>query len=281
MPPTWRELLADAAVRLGSHGDARRIVEEVSGWEGAELVLHLDDGSTPLTQARWSQLVERRAGGEPLQYVLGRWGFRELDLFIDRRVLIPRPETEEVVSVALEALDAMGPGARVAVDLGTGSGAIALSLAVERRGLAVWGVERSERALEVSRANLAGIGAAATRVRLVQGDWFEGLPGDLKGAVDLVVANPPYVGASEVLPEEVRAWEPSDALVAGPTGLESIEVIVASASQWLRPEGALVIEIGETQGDAAAALAVAAGFVHVEVRPDVNGRPRALLARSG
>jgi release factor glutamine methyltransferase len=281
MPPTWRELLADAAVRLGSHGDARRIVEEVSGWEGAELVLHLDDGSTPLTQARWSQLVERRAGGEPLQYVLGRWGFRELDLFVDRRVLIPRPETEEVVSVALEALDAMGPGARVAVDLGTGSGAIALSLAVERRGLAVWGVERSERALEVSRANLAGIGAAATRVRLVQGDWFEGLPGDLKGAVDLVVANPPYVGASEVLPEEVRAWEPSDALVAGPTGLESIEVIVASAPQWLRPEGALVIEIGETQGDAVAALAGAAGFVHVEVRPDVNGRPRALLARSG
>jgi release factor glutamine methyltransferase len=281
MPPTWRELLADAAVRLGSHGDARRIVEEVSGWEGAELVLHLDDGSTPLTQARWSQLVERRAGGEPLQYVLGRWGFRELDLFVDRRVLIPRPETEEVVSVALEALDAMGPGARVAVDLGTGSGAIALSLAVERRGLAVWGVERSERALEVSRANLAGIGAAATRVRLVQGDWFEGLPGDLKGAVDLVVANPPYVGASEVLPEEVRAWEPSDALVAGPTGLESIEVIVASAPQWLRPEGALVIEIGETQGDAVAALAVAAGFAHIEVRPDVNGRPRALLARSG
>jgi release factor glutamine methyltransferase len=276
--PTLRALLDDATRRLGDHADARRIVEEVSGWEGADLVLHLSDASTPLIHARWSRLVERRTAGEPLQYVLGRWGFRNLDLLVDRRVLIPRPETEQVVSVALEALDAMGAGARTVVDLGTGSGAIALSIACERIGVNVWATDRSAAALEVARANLAGAGRAATRVRMAEGDWFDALPDELAGAVDLVVTNPPYVATGEALPDEVARWEPHDALRAGSTGLDAIAAIVRDAPHWLRPGGALVIEIGETQGDAASALAIAAGFTGVEVRPDLAGRPRAVVA---
>src|SRR5882672_5063706 len=96
-PPTWRALLAEAAVEVGDDTDARRIVEEASGYDGAALVLHLDDPCTTLGHAHWARMVERRVAGEPLQYVLGRWGFRTLDLLVDRRVLIPRPETEVVV----------------------------------------------------------------------------------------------------------------------------------------------------------------------------------------
>lgn len=276
----WRELLASAAARLSSPLEARRIAEEVTGWGGAELMLHLDDASTALTYARFAALVGRREAGEPLQYVLGRWGFRSLDLMVDRRVLIPRPETEMVVSVALEVLDRIGSGAPTAVDLGTGSGAIALSLAVERTDLEVWAVERSVDAIEVVTANLAGIGRAATRVRVVQGDWFAGLPSELRGRVDLVVANPPYVADGEVLPEDVSAWEPVEALRSGPTGLEAIGSIVRSAPDWLRTAGAAVVEIGDTQGDAVTSLARAAGFVDVEVRADLAGRPRVLLART-
>jgi release factor glutamine methyltransferase len=247
--------------------------------EGADLVLHLGDTTTALVHARWSRLVERRAAGEPLQYVLGRWGFRSLDLLVDRRVLIPRAETEQVVGVALEALDAMGADGRTVVDLGTGCGAIALSIACERPGVNVWATDRSTAALDVARANLAGVGRAAARVRVVEGDWFDALPHELAGATDLVVANPPYVATGDALPDEVVRWEPSEALFAGSTGLDAIEVIVRDSPRWLRPGGALVLEIGESQGQAASALAITAGFMGVEVRPDLAGRPRALLAR--
>jgi len=280
--PTWRALLDDATSRLRDHVDARRIVEEVTGWSPAELVLHLDDESTALTHARWSTMVERRVAGEPLQYVLGSWGFRSVDLLVDRRVLIPRPETEHVVTIALDALDAMGRVAvgehRTAVDLGTGSGAIAISLAVERPKVDVWATDRSADALAVARANLAGAGRPAARVRLLEGDWYEALPSELAGTVDLIVANPPYIGAAEALPDEVRSWEPAEALVSGPTGLEAIEVIVAGARRWLRPGGALVVEIGAGQAADARRLAEAAGFAAVDVRPDPAGRPRALRA---
>ena len=280
--PSLRALLDEATQRLGDHVDARWIVEEVSGWEGADLILHLDDAATPLIHARWSTLVERRAAGEPLQYVLGRWGFRDLDLLVDRRVLIPRPETEQVVSVALEVLDAMGAtgdGSRTVVDLGTGSGAIALSVARERPRVSVWATDRSAAALDVARANMAGAGRAAARVRMVEGDWFDALPDDLAGAIDLVVANPPYVATGDALPDDVAHWEPRDALLAGPTGLDAITVIARDAPRWLRPGGALVIEIGETHGAAASELAIAAGFTEVVVRPDLAGRPRVLVAR--
>jgi release factor glutamine methyltransferase len=277
--PTWRALLAAATDRLGDGADARRIVEEASGWEGADLILNLDEPSETLTHARWSAMVERRAGGEPLQYVLGRWGFRSLDLFVDERVLIPRPETEEVVTHALAELDRLG--GKVVVDLGTGSGAIALAVAVERKGVDVWAVDASGAAIEVARANLAGIGRAASRVRLATGSWFSPLPEALRGEVDVVVSNPPYIAADEPLPAEVIEWEPVDALVAGPSGLESIGEVVRDAAAWLRRPGALEVEIGATQSEPARSLARDAGFGDVEVRADAAGRDRVLVARIG
>ncbi len=225
-------------------------------------------------------MVDRRRRGEPLQYVLGVWSFRRLELVVDRRVLIPRPETEMVVEVALDELRRLGVERPVAVDLGTGSGAIALSVALEVPGARVWGTDRSEDALAVARANLSGMGArAATRVRLAAGDWFDALPVDLRGGLDMVVANPPYVGQGEPLPAEVADWEPEGALVAGPTGLEAVAEILVQAPAWLRRPGVAVIEIAPHQADRAVALATDAGFRTADVRPDLAGRPRALVAR--
>ena len=257
--------------------DARRIVERASGNEGVEYHMRLDERATARGVAFFDRMVARRTEGEPLQYVVGRWGFRRLDLFVDRRVLIPRPETETVVEVALAEANSLG--AATAVDLGTGSGAIALSLAVEIVGLQVWGTDASADALAVARANTAGLGRPGSRVRLAEGSWFDALPVELRGAVDLLVSNPPYVGEGEELPAEVADWEPGPALVAGPTGLEAIEVIVARAPAWLRRPGALVVELAPHQAEAAVGLARAAGFDDVEVRPDLLGRARVLVAR--
>lgn len=278
---TWRHLLVEARGRLGPGEDARRIVERASGFEGAQYHLHLDDAVTVRPAAHFEQMVVRRAAGEPLQYVLGAWGFRTLDLYVDSRVLIPRPETETVVEVALAELLRLGAAAPLAVDLGTGSGAIALSLAREVPGLEVWGVDRSADALAVARANLAGLGRAGAAVRLVEGSWFGPLPSILRGRVALVVANPPYVAAGEVddLPPEVAHWEPMSALVAGPTGLEQIAAIVEEAPAWLARPGALVVEIAPHQRAAATGLALAAGFEAVDVRADLAGRARVLVGR--
>jgi release factor glutamine methyltransferase len=227
-------------------------------------------------------LIERRAAGEPLQYVLGRWGFRTLDLMVDRRVLIPRPETEQVVEVALSEWRAAGAHADpVLVDLGTGSGAIALSLAVET-GAAVWATDVSHDALAVARANLAGLGGlAAPRVRMVQGSWWAALPPALRGRVSMAVSNPPYVPTTAMasLPSEVAGWEPAAALDGGPDGLDAIRGIVAGAGEWLDPMGILVLEIGEDQAGPAREEALAAGFDRVDVRPDLAGRPRVMVAR--
>lgn len=283
----WRDLLAGAASTLRAAGlanaavDARRIVEEASGHEGAELQLRLADPATERGVADLDSMVARRLSGEPLQYVLGRWGFRTLDLMVDRRVLIPRPETEEVAGHALDALDrAVGGGASpVAVDMGSGSGAIGLSVAAERPGTDVWCVDASPGAVAVTRANLAGLGIAGGRVSVVEGSWFGPLPDEIRGQVGLIVSNPPYVSEADPLPPEVAAWEPLYALVPGPTGLEAVERIVAEAPDWLAPTGELVVEIGATQGPVALDLARRAGFTDVELRADLSGRDRALLAR--
>lgn len=286
----WRVFLAEAEQRLATAGlpspgvDARRIVERASGTHGADLILALDAPATERAVGFFDAMLARREAGEPLQYVLGAWGFRELDLFVDRRVLIPRPETEEVVEQALRELDAVArahPGATpTVVDLGTGSGAIALSVAVERDGVEVWAVERSPDAVAVARANLAGIGRAATRVRIVEGSWFEPLPDDLRGRCSLVVSNPPYVAPDDPLPAEVADWEPHDALVPGPTGFEAIDHIVHASVDWLVSGGALVVELAPDQGEDAVAAAWDAGFERAETRPDLTGRTRMLVART-
>lgn len=273
---TWASLRAEAAERLrrtpslSPDADARWLVERAAA-----------DPDGPVTEraiAYFDQMLARREAGEPLQYVLGSWAFRTLDLLVDRRVLIPRPETEVVVGAAIDELKALG--GRVAVDLGTGCGAIALSLAVEVPSAEVWAVDRSAAALEVARANLAGIGRPARRVRLAEGDWFAALPAELRGTVDLVVANPPYVAVGDPLPSEVADWEPTEALFAGEDGLDEIRRIVAEAPSWLARPGVLVVECAPDQARVVAELALAAGFDGASVRHDYTGRERFVICRT-
>ena len=273
---TWREVYEAAAARLGSKHDARRIVERA----GAEYPLGLDD-PVPVRAVPFAEgMIERRAAGEPLQYVIERWGFRQLDLLVDKRVLIPRPETEVVVEVALREARRLGLEGLVAVDLGTGSGAIALSLALELPGVEVWGTDVSADALAVARANLAGIGTlAATRVRLVQGSWFTALPAEDRGRFGLIVSNPPYVATTDDLPAEVADWEPTAALISGPTGMEALLQLVGEAPAWLRRPGTLVLECAPHQADVLAGQAVDAGATEVDVELDLAGRQRCVAAR--
>jgi release factor glutamine methyltransferase len=296
---SWSELRAGAEARLAAAGveqpavEARWLLEEVSGLDPSEQVAEGAARASLRAGAALDALVARRVAGEPLQYVLGAWGFCGLDLLVDRRVLIPRPETEIVAQVAIEEVERLGErvgradpwaGAvtRYAVaDLGTGSGALALALASALPDAEVWAVDASEPALAVARANVAGVGTPGARVRIGHGSWFDALPTELRGALRLVVSNPPYVAEHEVadLPDVVARWEPRDALVSGPTGLEALAAIVAAAPEWLEPRGTLVLELAPHQAGAVRDLAVQAGFAEVVVVNDLTGRDRVLVAR--
>jgi release factor glutamine methyltransferase len=281
---TWRHLRQVAIDELEACGgivdvrqEVRWIIERASGLSPAEQTAALDAPADDRHAASFEAMVARRAAGEPLQYVLGRWGFRTLDLFVDRRALIPRPETEVVAGLAIDALP---EGPCRAVDLGTGTGAIALSIAAERwPDVEVWATDASPDALAVARANAAGLGRRAAAVRLLEGDWFAALPDELEGSFDVVVANPPYVPDGALVARQVRDHEPLVALFGGPDGLDHVRRVVADAPRWLRPGGTLVVEIGDDQGDAVRELAVAAGFAAVAIEPDLTGRDRALVAR--
>lgn len=276
---SWAELRDETVARLviagvdGAEREATWIVERAAG-DPYRLVA--EQPVTLRSHHHWRLMVERREIGEPLQYVLERWPFRELELFVDTRVLIPRPETEVVAGSAIEQHARVGGAV---VDLGTGSGAIALSVAVERPGTEVYGVDASAEALAVARANLAGLGRAARSVRLLEGSWYGPLPDELRGAVGVVVSNPPYVRDDEALPPVVADWEPPSALRAGTDGLDDIRIIVAGAVDWLCPGGALVVEHAPDQAAAIRDLAGAAGFDHVTTGADLTGRDRYLLAR--
>jgi release factor glutamine methyltransferase len=273
---TWRELQAEVAALLPDH-EARWLVEEVSGLDPSRWSEPARHGAP----ARLRAMVERRTGGEPLQYVLGRWSFRGLDLRVDPRVLIPRPETEVVAGVALaEARRRAGPC--VVADLGTGSGALALTLAAEIADAEVWATDVSADALAVARANLAAVGpGTAARVHLAGGMWYEALPAGVRGRLRVIVSNPPYVTEAEFagLPPEVRDHEPFGALVAGPTGRESLEHLVAGGLAWLEPGGSLVLELAPDQAGPLRATAEAAGYADVAVQRDLAGRDRVLVAR--
>ena len=276
---TWRQLLTETTEALGDASEARWICQEASGSEGADWALGLDRPASARAVGLLDAMVARRRQGEPLQYVLGHWGFRGLDLLVDRRVLIPRPETEHVVDVALAvARDRQGP--LTIADLGTGSGAIALALAAELfpRPVAIWATDESEEVLAVARANLAGIGRAAVTVRMIAGPWYGALPMELEGMMDLVVSNPPYIAETEPLDDTVRQWEPAAALFAGADGLDALRTVIDGAPTWLRPGGALVCEIGASHGAAVTALADAACLVDVRIEPDLAGRDRVLVA---
>lgn len=234
------------------------------------------------------EMVGRRRRGEPLQYVCGSWGFRRLDLMVDPRVLIPRPETEVLVEAALEELVRLRGGrpeseALVVVDLGTGSGAIALALADEAPGVAgeveVWATDSSAEALQVASANLAGLaGSAAPRVRLREGEWWSALPEELAGRVDLVVSNPPYVAEGDEMDAEVAGWEPAGALWSGPSGLEATGAILSEAARWLAPDAGLVLELATARAEETLEMVRGHGW-EATVRDDLTGRARLVVGR--
>lgn len=287
---TWRELVAQASAGMAELGlpeaevAARWMGQQATGADGADWHDQLDEPANERQLARFDRMVERRCAGEPLQYVLGSWGFRSLDLMVDARVLIPRPETEIVAQHALDELARLRTTdpATVVVDLGTGSGAIGLAVATEHPGVEVWLTDASDDALQVARANLAGLGRHASAVRIAAGDWFEALPDDLAGRIGLVVSNPPYVADAGELEDQVRDWEPMSALLAdshdGVGGTADLVHLIDGAPRWLRPDGALVLEMAPDQVTPMAALA-RGRFDHVEVVVDLAGRDRAIVAR--
>lgn len=248
--------------------EAERLLAAATGRSRRELT-----PQAVISEAEWlrfRQLCARRLGGDPLQYLEGSAPFGPLELLVDSRVLVPRPETEQLAEIAV----AVAPRPAVVVDLGTGSGALALYLKHRHPGARVLAVDISPGALEVARRNGQRLGLA---VEWLEGDLFDPLPGELRGGVSLVVSNPPYVAEAEwaELPEDVRR-EPREALVAGPRGTEVLGRIAAEVAEWLAPEGVVVCEIGETQGKEAVAHFHRAGL-RPEVRRDLTGRDRFLL----
>lgn len=285
---TWRELLAETEARLETSGaadnpglEARWIVEEVTGTFGAEFVEALDGLATTRGVAKLDVLVGRRTVGEPIQYVLGHWSFRTIDLLVDQRVLIPRPETEVVAGLAVDEVDRLRPhGAATVVDLGTGSGAIGLAIATERPLSRVLLTDSSADALAVARANLVGLGTAARGVEIAAGSWFDAVPDRYLGECDVIVSNPPYIGTEEVLPESVQNWEPQSALRSADDGLSDLAYIVERAVAWLRPRGALVLEMAQRQTEPIAELGRAHGYSPT-IHRDLAGVDRAVVLRRG
>jgi release factor glutamine methyltransferase len=266
-----REALSSASDALAAAGapqarlDAEVLLAEATGEERARLLADPDAG-VAADVARWfGEMVRRRLRREPVAYILGRRGFRHIELEVDRRVLIPRPETELLVDLALE----LGPG-RV-LDVGTGSGALALAIASELVECEAIATDTSAAALEVARANANRLGLA-DRVEFIQGT----LPPSRPGGFDLAVANLPYVGEAEWgdLEPEVTEWEPREALLAGPDGLDVMRVAIPALA-GIAP--VLALEVGAGQASSVGAMLAGAGFVEVETRPDLAGIPRIVI----
>ena len=256
--------------------DAPRLTAEILlahalGCDRVRLYLDFDKPLGEPELAAYRELVRRRAAGEPTAWLTGRRAFLGHDFRVDARVLVPRPETELVAEAAIAAL----PGDGAALDLCTGSGCIAVSLALARPGARVVATDVSPDALDVVRENAEALGA---KVELLQGDLYAPLaPGD---HFDVVVANPPYVPTAEIagLSREVRR-EPRLALDGGADGLDVLRRVVAGAPARLRPGGALVVEMHETHAGPLPALCREAGFATAEVHADLAGLPRWVVAR--
>ncbi len=251
--------------------DAEVLLAEATGFERAALIADPGAGMSPAASRSFGEMVRRRLRREPVAYIVGRKGFRRIELAVDRRVLIPRPETELLVEVALERAPA------TLLDLGTGSGAIALAIADELPGCAVTAVDTSSAALEVARANAERLGLAG-RVEFLAGSLPEGR------SFDLVLANLPYVAERDwpSLQPELTQWEPREALLAGPDGLDAYRALLGRCGSPLgriavQRTAALAVEIGEGQAPAAAELMRGAGFGSVEARRDLAGIERVVI----
>jgi release factor glutamine methyltransferase len=280
--PVVGEALAVGRARLGAAGiaaadlEARVLLERAADIDRAALLARLREPLDTCAVERYQRLLERRSRRVPLAYLTGEREFWSLRLAVDARVLVPRPETETLVEAALARL---GPAARVA-DVGTGSGAVAIALAVERPGAAVWAVDRCAAALAAARANAAAHGVAA-RIVFLEGDLASPLE-PLGASLDAVVANLPYIPSGEIalLQPEVRDHEPRIALDGGPDGLALISRLVAQTPRVVQGGGWLLLEVGAGQAPAVSALVRAtAAFASVETLGDLAGIGRVVAAR--
>jgi len=279
---TVLEIIKRTTEFLQKHGiesprlNAELLVGHSLGLKRMQLYLQFERPLAEAELAKIRPLVKRRSEREPLQYIVGTTEFSGLTLKVDRRALIPRPETELLVEMAKE-LCAATPPARV-LDLGTGTGAIALALAKHFAAAAVTAVDVSSDAIALAGENAATLGLAE-RVRLRQSDWFAALPGGEK--FDLIVANPPYLSDAETkeTAPEVQKFEPWNALSAGPDGAEALRAIIAAAPAWLEAGGRLLLETGIAQHAQLLEAAKAAGFSSVESRRDLTGRDRFVIAQ--
>jgi release factor glutamine methyltransferase len=276
---TVRDALAAAVDALEAAGcdtarlDAEVLLAHATGWDRARIAAE-PEARLPVGASReFGAMVRRRVRREPVAYILGRKGFRRIEVLVDRRVLIPRPETELLVEVALE----LGPP--YVLDVGTGSGAIALAVADEVPSSRVVATDTSFDAVRVAQSNAERLGLAERVDVVLRG--VDSLGGTGGGPCDLLLANLPYVseGEWEGLEPEIREHEPRDALVAGPTGLEVIEALVAELASMKTRPAAVALEIGAGQGEAVAEIVRAAGYGEVEVRRDLAGLDRAVIGR--
>ncbi len=278
---TVLEVLKKTTDFLARHGvenprlNAELLMGHSLGLKRMQLYLQFERPLAEAELAKLRPLVKRRSEREPLQYIVGSTEFSGLTLKVDRRALIPRPETELLIEIAKEVC-AVAP-ARV-LDLGTGTGAIALALAQAFPAATVVATDLSADALALAQENAASLGLAE-RVQWVRSDWFAALPADWP-PFDLIVSNPPYLTAGEVAETEpeVKNYEPHRALTSGPNGLEAIAVIVSEAKARLAPGGRLMLETGIAQHARILELARAAGYAGAESRRDLTGRDRFVLA---
>jgi release factor glutamine methyltransferase len=256
---------------------AEWLLSATTGLSRVETYAHFDRVLTTDERSAFRAAIERRAAGEPLQYVTGEMPFRHLVLQVRSGVFIPRPETEVLVDAVLEHLRRSGASAPAVLDLCTGSGAVAVSVAYECPDARVRATEIVPAAAEVARANAERAGVA-DRVAVLVGDLFAPLPEDLLGTFDVVAANPPYVPTAELadLPGEVAGFEPRAALDGGRDGLDVVRRIAEEASAWLKPGGLLVVET-DTSRAKEAARTLSRWYEGVEVRTDLTGRDRIAL----
>ncbi|HVI60317.1 MAG TPA: peptide chain release factor N(5)-glutamine methyltransferase [Luteimonas sp.] len=255
-------------------GEAALLLAHLLGRDRGWLYAHGDAAVPAEAAGRFEALVARRAAGEPVAYLVGRRGFWRFDLAVTPDTLVPRPETELLVELALARIPA-DAAARVA-DLGTGSGAIALAIAFERPRAAVVATDRSAAALEVARGNAEALGLGNVAFRA--GDWLQPLAGE---RFDAIASNPPYIADGDAhLREGDLRFEPRGALASGADGLDAIRAIVRDAPAHLHPGGWLLFEHGWDQGDAARALLCDGGFAEVDTQRDLEGRDRVTLGRA-
>ena len=279
-------LLREGFVRLEGLGlpsarhDAERLLASLLGTTRLALYLERDRLVVPETAETYHRLLERRADHEPLQYLLAEDEFCGLSVMVRPGVFIPRPETELLVERVLAALPAGANGKRWGVDLGTGTGCVALALCHRRADLRIVAVDRAPDAVLLARENAERL-RLADRVEIREGDLWEPVQ-DLRGRLDLVVSNPPYIAREllQELPAEVRDYEPALALDGGPGGTDLHDRIIRGAADFLKPGGLLAMELGLGQAERLVAASAGAGaFTDIATVPDLLGIQRVLTAR--